>query len=79
MARCLVVPRCSYPGKLTADAFPPCVAAVVCVQSQFSGQPMEVITKDTDRDFFMSPQEAIEYGLIDALVAKPQELQVRRR
>lgn len=50
----------------------------MCVQSQFSGQPMEVVTKDTDRDFFMSPQEAIEYGLIDALVAKPQELQVRR-
>ena len=26
---------------------------------------------DTDRDFFMSPQEAVEYGLIDAVVSRP--------
>jgi ATP-dependent Clp protease protease subunit len=45
--------------------------------SQFSGQPMETITKDTDRDFFMSPQEAVEYGLIDAIIAKPQLLATR--
>uniref|UniRef100_A0A7S0R3K0 ATP-dependent Clp protease proteolytic subunit n=1 Tax=Chlamydomonas leiostraca TaxID=1034604 RepID=A0A7S0R3K0_9CHLO len=45
--------------------------------AQFSGQNMETITKDTDRDFFMSPQEAIEYGLIDAIIAKPQLLQSR--
>jgi ATP-dependent Clp protease protease subunit len=38
---------------------------------------METITRDTDRDFFMSPQEAIEYGLIDAIIAKPQLLQQR--
>jgi ATP-dependent Clp protease protease subunit len=38
---------------------------------------MEVITKDTDRDFFMSPQESIEYGLIDAIIAKPQLIQTR--
>jgi len=48
-----------------------------CLQAQFTGQSMETITRDTDRDFFMSPQEAIEYGLIDALVAKPLELQAR--
>mmetsp|Transcript_26907 Transcript_26907/g.58750 ORF Transcript_26907/g.58750 Transcript_26907/m.58750 type:complete len:251 (+) Transcript_26907:119-871(+) len=45
--------------------------------AQFTGQSMEIITKDTDRDFFMSPQEAIEYGLIDAIIAKPQEIQTR--
>lgn len=45
--------------------------------AQFSGQSMETITRDTDRDFFMSPQEAIEYGLIDAIIAKPQLLQQR--
>lgn len=38
---------------------------------------METITKDTDRDFFMSPQEAIEYGLVDAIISKPQMLQSR--
>jgi len=30
-----------------------------------TGQPMERIEKDTDRNFFMSPDEAREYGLID--------------
>ncbi len=30
-----------------------------------TGQPLEQIEKDTDRNFFMSPSEAQEYGLID--------------
>jgi ATP-dependent Clp protease protease subunit len=30
-----------------------------------TGQPLERIEKDTDRNFFMSPDEAKEYGLID--------------
>lgn len=32
---------------------------------EHTGQPLKVIEKDTDRNFFMSPQEAKEYGLID--------------
>jgi ATP-dependent Clp protease protease subunit len=39
--------------------------------AEFSGQSMEQITMDTDRDFFMSAQEAVEYGLIDAVVSRP--------
>ena len=39
--------------------------------AEFTGQPMEQITIDTDRDFFMSAQEATEYGLIDAVISKP--------
>ena len=34
--------------------------------AEFTGQSIEQITMDTDRDFFMSAQEAVEYGLIDA-------------
>lgn len=45
--------------------------------AQFTGQSMETITRDTDRDFFMSPQEAIEYGLVDAIISKPQVLPTR--
>ena len=30
-----------------------------------TGQPMEKIEKDTDRNYFMSPTEALEYGIID--------------
>lgn len=33
-----------------------------------SGQPLEKITQDTDRDFYLSAQEAIEYGLADAII-----------
>ncbi len=32
-----------------------------------TGQPMEKIEKDTDRNFFMSPQEAVDYGIIDKI------------
>ncbi|MEO0431202.1 MAG: ATP-dependent Clp endopeptidase proteolytic subunit ClpP [Cyanobacteria bacterium J06656_5] len=33
-----------------------------------TGQPIEKITEDTERDFFMSPSEAAEYGLIDQVI-----------
>ncbi len=33
-----------------------------------TGKPMEVIEKDTDRDFFLTAEEAVEYGLIDRIV-----------
>lgn len=35
-----------------------------------SGQSMERIERDTDRDFYMNAKEAIEYGLIDAIIEK---------
>ena len=34
-----------------------------------TGQPLEVVEKDTDRDNYMSAQEALAYGLIDGVVA----------
>lgn len=39
--------------------------------AQFTGQSLKTITLDTDRDFFLSAEEAVEYGLIDAVVQKP--------
>ena len=38
------------------------------ILSEASGQPLGKIAADTDRDFFMTAQEAIEYGLADAIV-----------
>lgn len=35
-----------------------------------SGQPLERITRDTDRDFYLNAKEAIEYGLADKVVEK---------
>ena len=36
-----------------------------------TGKPLERIERDTERDFFMGPEEAIEYGLIDRII-EPQ-------
>jgi ATP-dependent Clp protease protease subunit len=35
-----------------------------------SGQPLERINKDTDRDFYLNAKEAIEYGLADKIISK---------
>jgi ATP-dependent Clp protease protease subunit len=35
-----------------------------------TGQPLKTIEKDTDRDFFMSAEEAKKYGLIDTIIQK---------
>lgn len=40
------------------------------ILSESSGQSLEKIEKDTDRDFYMTAKEAIEYGLADAVVEK---------
>ena len=38
------------------------------ILAEASGQPIEKISADTDRDFFMTAQEAIDYGLADEIV-----------
>ena len=40
------------------------------ILSERTGQPLEVIQKDTERDNFMTAQEALEYGLIDKVLEK---------
>lgn len=35
-----------------------------------TGQPLSRLEEDTDRDFFMSPDEAVQYGLIDKVIDK---------
>jgi ATP-dependent Clp protease protease subunit len=38
--------------------------------AQHTGQPLEKIKKDTDRDYFMSGDEAVNYGIIDAVMTQ---------
>ncbi len=39
-----------------------------------TGQPLERIQQDTERDYFMSAEEAVEYGLIDEVLRNPKDL-----
>lgn len=40
------------------------------ILSKNTGQPLEIIERDTERDNFMSAQEALKYGLIDKVIDK---------
>ncbi|MGI6064895.1 MAG: ATP-dependent Clp endopeptidase proteolytic subunit ClpP [Bacillota bacterium] len=40
------------------------------ILAERTGQPLKKIERDTDRDFFMTPTEAKEYGLIDEVIMK---------
>lgn len=40
------------------------------ILAKHTGQPLEQIVKDTDRDFFMSAEEAMKYGVVDDIVSK---------
>jgi ATP-dependent Clp protease protease subunit len=41
--------------------------------AKHTGQPLEKIAHDTDRDFYLNPQQAVEYGLVDEILGKPAE------
>jgi len=38
------------------------------ILAQHTGQPLERIARDTDRNFYMSPDEARDYGILDAIL-----------
>ncbi len=40
------------------------------ILAEETGKPIEVIERDTDRDNFMSAQQAMEYGLVDRVITK---------
>ena len=41
------------------------------ILAKHTGQPVEKIVLDTDRDFYLSPEQAVEYGIIDEILARP--------
>ena len=43
------------------------------VLAKHTGQPLDKIAHDTDRDFYLNPEQAVEYGLIDEILTKQQE------
>lgn len=47
---------------------------LIKILAEHTGQPLEQIAKDTDRDFFMSPSEANKYGLIDEVIKMRKQM-----
>jgi len=48
------------------------------ILAKHTGQPMEKITHDTDRDFYLNPQQAVEYGIVDEILSKPAEKEAKK-
>jgi ATP-dependent Clp protease, protease subunit len=51
-------------------------AAILDIFSKNTGQPVEKISKDTDRTFYMTPAEAKNYGIIDRVLESVKDLPV---
>jgi ATP-dependent Clp protease protease subunit len=43
------------------------------IMAQHTGQPLEVIERDTDRDFYLEAQQAVDYGLVDQVLTLPEK------
>ncbi len=44
-----------------------------------TGQPLEKITQDTDRDFYLNPKQAVAYGIVDEILSKPEEEKTKEK
>ncbi len=49
------------------------------ILSRHTGQPVEKIAKDTDRDFFMSAEEAQAYGLVDKVIESRTQVDQKKK
>jgi len=45
------------------------------ILSKSTGQPLEVIERDTDRDFYLDANGAVEYGLVDEVLGVPEKME----
>lgn len=43
------------------------------IMAKHTGQPIEVIERDTDRDFYLEASQAVEYGLVDQVLEAPEK------
>ncbi|MDI6539246.1 ATP-dependent Clp protease proteolytic subunit [Pantoea ananatis] len=45
--------------------------------SEATGQPLEKVKKDTDRNYWMSPNEALDYGIVNKVITSYEELPIK--
>lgn len=43
-----------------------------------TGQTLDRISHDTDRDFYLNPEQAVEYGIVDEILTKPEKEEVKK-
>src|SRR5512138_3216684 len=48
------------------------------ILSKSTGQPLEVIERDTDRDFYLDAKAAVEYGLVDEVLGVPEKIETTK-
>jgi len=46
---------------------------------EHTGQPMDKIVHDIDRDFYLNPVQAMEYGIVDEILGKPIKKETKKR
>jgi len=48
------------------------------IMAQHTGQPLSKIEKDTERDFYMSAEEAVKYGLVDEVITAKKGIDLKK-
>jgi ATP-dependent Clp protease protease subunit len=54
-------------------------AALNQILARQTGQPLEVIERDSDRDFYLDAKGAVEYGLVDQVLEMPEKLKEKAK
>ena len=44
------------------------------IMAKHTGQPLEVIERDSDRDYYLEAKQAVEYGLVDQVLEAPEKV-----
>ena len=48
------------------------------ILAEHTGQPNDKIVHDTDRDFYLNPEQAVEYGIVDEILTKPAKEEAKK-
>ena len=49
-------------------------ALLLNIMAKHTGQPLEVIERDSDRDYYLESKQAVEYGLVDQVLEAPEKM-----